>query len=61
MVHVSIGNKEFEGIGLLQNESLHPCVIAMHKTLDPQRLYFDSTSSFHQVITEEHLDNLQLA
>jgi hypothetical protein len=33
----------------------------MRKTLDPQRLHLDITSSFHQVLTEEHLDNLRLA
>jgi hypothetical protein len=33
----------------------------MHKTLDPQRLYLDSTLSFHQVFMDEHLENLRLA
>jgi hypothetical protein len=61
MVHISIGDVEFKGIGFLQNESTNPRVIATRKTLDPQRLYLDSTSSFHQVFTEEHLDNLCLA
>jgi hypothetical protein len=61
MAHISIGGKEFEGIGFLQNESSNPCVVATRKTLDPQQLYLDSTSSFHQVFTEEHLDNLRLA
>jgi hypothetical protein len=56
-----IGGKEFEGIGFHQNESSNPRVIATRKTLDPQQLYLDSTSSFHQVFTEEHLDNLRLA
>jgi hypothetical protein len=61
MAHVSTGGKEFKGIGFLQNESSNPRVVATCKTLDPQRLYLDSTSSFHQVFTEEHLDNLRLA
>jgi hypothetical protein len=61
MAHVSIGGKEFECIGFLQNESSNPRVVATCKTLDPQQLYLDSTSSFHQVFTEEHLDNLRLA
>ncbi len=61
MAHISIGGKEFEGIGFLQNESSNPRVVATRKTLDPQQLYLDSTSSFHQVFTEEHLDNLRLA
>jgi hypothetical protein len=61
MAHISIGGKEFEGIGFLQNKSSNPRVIAMRKNLDPQQLYLDSTSSFHQVFTEEHLDNLRLA
>jgi hypothetical protein len=61
MVHISIGDAEFKGIGFLQNESTNPRVIATRKTLNPQRLYLDSTSSFHQVFTEEHLDNLRFA
>ncbi len=61
MAHILIGGKEFEGIGFLQNKSSNPRVVATHKTLDPQRLYLNSTSSFHQVFTEEHLDNLRLA
>jgi hypothetical protein len=61
MVHISIGDTEFKGTGFLQNESTNPHVIATCKTLDPQGLYLDRTSSFHQVFTEEHLDNLRLA
>jgi hypothetical protein len=61
MAHVSIGGKEFKGIGFLQNESSSPRVVATRKTLDPQWLYLNSTSSFHQVFTEVHLDNLRLA
>jgi hypothetical protein len=61
MVHTSFGDNKFKGIGFPQNESSNPRIIAMRKTLDPQRLYLDSTSSFHQVFTDEHLDNLQLA
>jgi hypothetical protein len=61
MAHILIGSKEFEGIGFLQNESSNPRVVATRKTLDPQQLYLDSTSSFHKVFTEEHLDNLRLA
>ena len=60
-INISIGGKEFEGIGFLQNDSSNPCVVATRKTLDPQRLYLDSTSSFHQVFTEEHVDDLRLA
>ncbi len=60
MAHITIGGKEFEGIGFLQNESSNPRVVATRKTLDPQQLYLDSTSNFHQVFTEEHLDNLRL-
>jgi hypothetical protein len=61
MVHISIGDAEFKGIGFLQNESTNTRVVATRNTLDPQWLYLDSTSSFHQVFTEEHLDNLRLA
>jgi hypothetical protein len=61
MAHILIGSKEFEGIEFLQNGSSNPRAVATRKTLDPQRLYLDSTSSFHQVFTEEHLDNLRLA
>ncbi len=61
MAHILIGGKEFEGIGFLQNKSSNPRVVATRKTLDLQRLYLNSTSSFHQIFTEEHLDNLRLA
>jgi hypothetical protein len=61
MAHILIGSKEFEGIGFLQNESSNPRVVATRKTLDPQQLYLDSTSSFHHIFTEEHLDKLRLA
>jgi hypothetical protein len=61
MVHISLGDAEFKGIRFLQNESTNPCVIVTHNTMDPHRLYLNSTSSFHQVFTEEHLDNLCLA
>jgi hypothetical protein len=60
MAHISVGNKEFKGISFLQNESVKPHVVAMRKTLDQPWLYLDSTSSFPQVFTEEHLDNLRL-
>jgi hypothetical protein len=60
MAHISVGNKELEGIVFLQNESVSPRSVAMSKTLDPRWLYLNSTSSFHQVFTEEHLDNLWL-
>jgi hypothetical protein len=43
MVHISVGDAEFKGIRFLQNESTNPCIIATCKTLDPQRLYLDST------------------
>ncbi len=61
MVHISLGDNKFEGIGFLKNESSNPRVIAMRKTLDPQRLYLDSMLSFHQVFMDKHLDNLRLA
>ena len=61
MVHISLRNAEFEGIGFLQNDSTNPRIIATRNTLDPHWLYHDSTSSFHQVYTEEHVDNLRLA
>ena len=48
-IHISISGEEFKGIGFLQNESSNPRVVATRKTLDPQQLYLDSTSSFHQV------------
>jgi hypothetical protein len=36
MAHISIGSKEFKGIGFLQNESSNPRMVATCKTLDPQ-------------------------
>jgi len=53
--------KESNAVGFLQNEFCNPHVAETRKTLNPQMLYLDSTSSFHQVFTEEHLDNLQPA
>jgi hypothetical protein len=61
VAHASVSDKVFKGIGFLQNESVNPHVVAMPKTLDPHWLYLNSTSSFHQVFVEEHLDNLRLA
>ncbi len=61
MVRISIGDAEFKGISFLQNESTDPRIVATRNTLDPHRLYLDSTSSLHQVFTEEHLDNLCFA
>jgi hypothetical protein len=61
MAHISVSDKEFKGIGFLQYEFVNPCVVPTSKTLDLRRLYLNSTSSFHQVFTEEHLDNLRLA
>jgi hypothetical protein len=61
MVHISLGDNEFKGIKFLQNELSNPLVIATCKTLNPQRLYLDSTSSFYQVFMDKHLDNLRLA
>ena len=34
-------------------------LVAKHKTLDPNKLYLDSTSSFHQMFTEQHLDDIK--
>jgi hypothetical protein len=61
MANVSVGDEELKGIYFLQNESVNPHVFAMCETLDPCQLYLNSTSSFHHVFTEEHLDNLWLA
>ena len=60
MVRISIGDAEFKGISFLQNESTDPRIVATRNTLDPHRLYLDSTSSFHQVFTEEHLETFAL-
>ena len=56
--NISIGNDNLNAIGFLQNESRNPRIASTRKNLDPQKLYLDSTSSFHQVFTKEHLDNL---
>jgi hypothetical protein len=60
MAHISIGNKELEEIGFLQNEFSHPCIVATCKTLSPQHLYLNSMFSFYQVFIEDHLDHLCL-
>jgi hypothetical protein len=49
MVHISLGDDKFKGIGFLQNESSNPCIIAMRNTLDPQQLYLESMAGFYQV------------
>jgi hypothetical protein len=51
--------KESNATGFLQNKSRNPHVAETRKTLNFQRLYLNSTSSFHQVFTKEHLDNLR--
>jgi hypothetical protein len=61
MAHISISEDILEGIGFLQNKSTNAAVVATHKTLNPCCLYLDSTSSFHQVFTKEHLNYLNTA
>jgi hypothetical protein len=61
MAHISVGKDVLNGIGFLQNKSTNAAVITTRKTLNPHRLYLDSTSSFHQVFTDKHLDHLKMA
>jgi hypothetical protein len=61
MAHISICEDVLDGIGFLQNKSTNVPVVTTWKTLNPHRLYLDSTSSSHQVFTDEHLDHLKTA
>jgi hypothetical protein len=58
MAHISVSKYILDGIGFLQNKSTNAAIVATRKTLNPHCLYLDSTSSFHQVFTKEHLDHL---
>jgi hypothetical protein len=58
MAHISIGKDILDRIGFLQNNA---AVVVTCKTLNPHRLYLDSTSSFHQVLSKEHFDHLNMA
>ena len=49
---------EEEDFAFLQPNS-DPKLVAKRKTLDPNKLYLDSTSSFYQMFTEQHLDNIK--
>jgi hypothetical protein len=61
MAHISIGKEILDSIGFLQNESTNAAILATRKILNPHRLCLDSTSSFHQVFTKEHLNHLNTA
>jgi hypothetical protein len=61
MAHISIGEYILDSIGFLQNESTNTAIVTTHKTLNPHHHYLDSTSSFHQVFTKEHLDHFSTA
>ena len=49
---------EEEDFAFLQPNS-DPKLVAKRKTLDPNKLYLDSTSSFHQMFTEQHLEDIK--
>jgi hypothetical protein len=61
MAHISVSKDVLDGIGFLQNESTNAAVVTTWNTLNPHCLYLDldSTSSFHQVFTDKHLDHLK--
>jgi hypothetical protein len=60
MAHVLVSNDILNGIGFLQNGSTNATVVATCKTLNLHCHYLGSMSSFHQVVTEEHLGHLKL-
>ena len=43
----------------LQKHSDSPQMAHARRTLDPNKLYLDSTSSFHQMFTDEHLADIK--
>ena len=43
----------------LQKHSNNPQMAHARRTLDPNKLYLDSTSSFHQMFTDEHLEDIK--
>jgi hypothetical protein len=61
MAHVSVGKDILDGIGFLLNKSTNAAVVATRKTINLHCFYLDSTSSFHQVFTGEHLNHPKLA
>ncbi len=61
MSHVSMARTSLTQLVFFQNESTNAAVIATRKTLNPHCFYLNSTFSFHQVFTKDHLDHLKLA
>jgi hypothetical protein len=61
MAHISVSKDILNRIDFLQNESTNATFVTTRKTVNPHCLYLDSTSSFHQVFTKEHLNHLKLA
>jgi hypothetical protein len=61
MANISIGEDILDGIGFLQNKSTNAAIVATRKTLNLHCLYLDSTYSFYQVFTKEHLNHLNTA
>ena len=49
---------EEEVFAFLQPNS-DPKLVTKHKTLDPNKLYLDSMSSFQQMFTKQHLDDIK--
>ena len=49
---------EEQDFAFLQPNS-DPKLVAKRKTLDPNKLYLDSTSSFHQMFTKQHLEDIK--
>jgi hypothetical protein len=57
--HISVSKNVLNGIRFLRNKSTNAAILTTRKTLNPHRLYLDSTSSFHQVFSDKHLDHLK--
>ena len=54
----ALDEEEEQAFAFLQPDS-DAKLVSKRKTLDPNKLYLDSTSSFHQMFTEQHLEDIK--
>ena len=63
--HNNVGTEDFadeeDGFGFLRSKSTNPLLQAQvdHEQLNPDRLYLESTSSFHQMFDAKNLDGVK--
>ena len=64
-IHTNVSTEDFayeeDGFGFLQSKSTNPLLQAQveREQLNPDHLYLDSTSYFHQMFDSNHLDDVQ--